>query len=410
MTEPDSPGRTVTLVLCSGAVGVLGALPPFDVPTPYWQAVDDVVAGAHARFSVDVTILRLLRATRPTATDGGPVTYLAEVDRPPRLDLAPWPTDPLAEQPRRLSYARPGGPAADLAWATAALADAGRHSLGRPTQLRTWNLSSIWRLPTDRGFAWLKVVPPFYRHEARLLSLIGPPAVPEVLATDGERMLLADVPGDDQYAATGAPLVEMVWLLAEVQRRWIGRVDDLLASGVPDRRAPATIASASWVLDRHAVELNKNDLRTLEKLVEELPRRFAAIEACGIPDALVHGDFHAGNVRGDAGRFVVLDWGDGAVGSPILDQLTFIARLGVDDRERVLAAWDAVWRDAVPGCDPSRSASLLGPVHALAGAVTYQRFLDEIEPDERPYHARDPLTCLHAAAHAARQDWHVGHR
>lgn len=410
MSEPGGPplARQVTLLLCSVPAGVLGALPPFDVATPYWQSVEEVVAGARARFSVDVTILRLLQVSRPAATDGGPVTYLAEVDRPPQLDLEPWSSDPLANHPRRLSYARPGGPAADLAWARAALHASGRRMGGRPTQLRTWNLSSIWRLPTDRGPAWLKVVPPFYRHEARLVSVIGPPVAPQVLAAEGARMLLADVPGPDRYGATGEPLVEMVRLLAGVQQRWIGGVDDLLACGVPDRRGPATIAAVSGVLERHAAELNDNELRTLGKLVDQLPQRFAAIDACGVPDTLVHGDFHPGNVRGDNGRFVVLDWGDGAVGSPILDQLTFRARLDAADRERVRTASDAVWQEMVPGCDPSRAARLLRPVHALTGAVTYQRFLDAIEPDEQPYHATDPLSCLRAAAAlAASEDWHV---
>ena len=42
--------------------------------------------------------------------------------------------------------------------------------------------------------------------------------------------------------------------------------------------------------------------------------------------------------------------------------------------------------------------ALIRPFAALLGAVGYQRFLDNIEPDEYPYHADDPRNCLLAAA------------
>jgi len=42
-------------------------------------------------------------------------------------------------------------------------------------------------------------------------------------------------------------------------------------------------------------------------------------------------------------------------------------------------------------------------VAPLLGAVTYQRFLDLIEPDEHPYHAADPPACFLDAASLAHQ-------
>src|SRR5437762_2782055 len=38
--------RTVTLVLVDCAGALLGALPPYEVPTPWWQDASDVVVGA----------------------------------------------------------------------------------------------------------------------------------------------------------------------------------------------------------------------------------------------------------------------------------------------------------------------------------------------------------------------------
>src|SRR5262249_30721728 len=129
--------------------------------------------------------------------------------------------------------------------------------------------------------------------------------------------------------------------------------------------------------------------------------RLAAIDACGVPDTLMHGDFHPGNVRGDGSGLRLLDWGDSGVGHPILDETAFGARLPDADRLLARTTWDAAWRDAVPGCDPSRAADLLAPVAALRAAVVYQRFLDAIEPSERVYHHADPVFWLSRAAELA---------
>ena len=55
------------------------------------------------------------------------------------------------------------------------------------------------------------------------------------------------------------------------------------------------------------------------------------IESCGVPDTLVHGDFHPGNVGGPADDHVILDWGDSFVGNPLIDELAFTQPLGPDD-------------------------------------------------------------------------------
>jgi aminoglycoside phosphotransferase (APT) family kinase protein len=138
----------------------------------------------------------------------------------------------------------------------------------------------------------------------------------------------------------------------------------------------------------------------LSGLLAGLPGRHSAIAACGIPDTLVHGDFHPGNVRGDDTRLVILDWGDSGVGHPLLDQAAFLERVPAQDRHLVMADWSALWRTAIPGSDPDRAADLLAPVAALRQAVLYRLFLDRIEPAERIYHYADPALWLRRAASA----------
>jgi hypothetical protein len=398
------PPRSVTLVLCTRDGDVCGALPPLEVPVPWWQEVGDVVAQARAVHGLDVTVLRLLDVRTSTPADGGPVTYLAEVADAGALatvTLKDWPGDPVAEHPLRTSYARPRGPAQDLAWADDRLREHGRERIGPAEQIRTWNLSSIWRLPTEAGPVWLKVVPPFFGHEGAMLTRIAgehPTLVPPVISVDGPRVLLADVPGGDHYDADLPMRMRMMRLLVELQVEWIDRVAELEDLGVPDWRPESLTALAQDVLTRTADALDQDTVDILDRVIADLPRRFADIGACGIPDSLVHGDFHAGNVVGTADRLALLDWGDCGIGHPLLDQTAFIERLSEADRSRVLGEWSALWGDACPGSQPDQAGALLEPVAALRQAVIYRGFLDAIEPDERIYHQADPAFWLNRAA------------
>jgi hypothetical protein len=209
-------------------------------------------------------------------------------------------------------------------WVEEALARVDLARVGAPIQVRTWNLSSLWRLPLDGKTAWLKVVPPFFVHEGRVLDRLGGGHFPVLLAHDGPRMLLAEIPGEDLYDATVPQLLEMIAILVGLQRAWATRVDELLVIGAPDWRAPALTEAIRSVVDRNATDIATHDRTLLTAFVDGLPARFAEIGDCGLPDTLVHGDFHPGNVRGDASNLVLLDWGDCGVGHPLLDQTAFL--------------------------------------------------------------------------------------
>lgn len=395
----DAPGRTVTLVLCTPHGDLLGALPPLAVERPWWPEVSDVVAAARAAYGVEVTVLRLLTERPAPPEQGGAVSYLAQVRERPDCPLQRWDgDDPTADAPRRLPWARPGGPDADLAWAGAMLADRGSPRTGPAEQIRTWNLSSLWRLPTAAGWVWLKVVPPFFAHEGALLRRLAGAPVPEVLAAVDGRILMAELPGEDQYGAPLPRLLSMVTILVELQSQWLGRSGELLALGLPDWRAQPFTDLAADAVRRNAAGLDADTVSALDGLLGALPRRWAAIADCGIPDSFVHGDFHPGNVRGGADRLVLLDWGDSGVGHPLLDDPAFTTGLSDHDRSAVRAHWQRLWRDAVPGSDPGRAARLLAPLAALRQAMIYQHFLDSIEDIERGYHVHDPVTWLRRTA------------
>ncbi len=395
------PPRVATLVLVTADGSVVGALPPFEVDTPWWQEAGPVVRGARERHGVDVTILRLLAAERSRPA-GGEVTYLAQVAAP--VSVQPW-EGVIDDHPLRLPWARPGGPARDLAWADSVLSARGMRRAGRAEQIRSWNLSSIWRLPVYGHTVWLKAVPPFFGHEGRMLERLQGGPVPPLLAHDGGRILMAEIPGEDLYTASGPLLLDMVSLLVDLQRSWIGRTDELLALGLPDWRADGLTRAIASVVERTDSELSSEDRLLLDRFVAGLGERFAAAAGCGLPDTLVHGDFYPGNTRGGESSLVLLDWGDCGVGHPLLDVAAFLDRIPAGDVAAVRAHWGRAWRSIVPDAEPERALELLLPVASARGAVIYRAFLDGIEPSEHPYHRDDPAGCLrHVAALVRAED------
>jgi hypothetical protein len=377
----NSPNRTVTLVLVDPAGEVLGSLPPLEAGTPWWQAVGEFA-------TPDRQVLRLLHADR-SAPPGGNVTYLAETSSPPP-GLADAAVS-LAPHPRRAAYAEVGGPAESLSWAFGEVAAAAAH------QVRTWNLSAIWRLDDAAGrpVAWLKQVPSFFAHEPdaiRLVTSIAPGLVPSLIATgDRGRMLLAHVEGADRYGA-GADLCETISAAFHPVQVAVARGEGDV-SAVPD---------GGIDLDRLA-QVAKPFLDRIDglgELLDGLPERLAAVAECGLPDTLMHGDLYPGNVRtDDAGRLTIMDWGDCTIGHPAFDVLRLTG--GLDDPEPVLRRWAYRWEKSLPGTRPRRSAELLRPVEALRAAVVYAGFLDAIEPSEWPYHADDVPAMLAEAVAAA---------
>jgi hypothetical protein len=374
--------RTVTLVLIDPAGEVLGSLPPFEVAAPWWQEVGEIAERA------GVQVLRLLHGERP-APPGGHVTYLAETATGTAARPVRSAEIDRTAQPHRAAYAEVGGPAATLEWAARRIGPA----IAR--QQRTWNLSAIWRLDDgDRPIAWIKQVPAFFAHEPdaiRLVAAARPGLVPPLIADDRDgRMLLAHIPGRDGYGAGAGVCDRIAEAFHPVQEHLADQAGELAAAGIPDRRR-LDLTFAGPYLPR---------IPGLAELLDDLPRRLAAIDDCGLPATLVHGDLHPGNVRvGDDDRLTVMDWGDCYLGHPALDVLRLTE--GLTDPETVLDRWAYRWEVSVPGSEPRRAAELMRPVAMVWAAETYARFLAAIEPAEHPYHAADVPEQLAAAVAVA---------
>ena len=196
-----------------------------------------------------------------------------------------------------------------------------------------------------------------------MLARLDPAVVPPLIAAEGPRVLLADVPGEDHWDGPLPVLLRVLGMLVGLQRDWVDRVHELVEVGAPDWRVGPFVPAVTDLVARTAGELDDDTVAALQALLAGLPDRFAAV-------ACVRGAGHAGARRlppgqhprrRPSGRSVLLDWGDCGIGNPLLDQAAFLSSIGEAKREPVRAAWADLWRDAVPGSRP-------GPGGRAAGA------------------------------------------
>ncbi|MER6445367.1 phosphotransferase [Streptomyces venezuelae] len=417
-------GRTVGVHLTHGGE-YFGLLGPYEVDGGWWSSVPPVIERVSEELGVPVVVLRLVHAPDDGSSGhGGHVVYHVEaLERPVGTAPCQVPSDVatlLGPAELRAGWATVDGVREALGWAEEQMAQAGRPAVGRPEQIRTWNLSGLFRYRTaDGGGAWLKAVnPAFNAREGEVIALLGsvdPTLVPALLGSDPERgrILLDHVAGQDLWAPSAAEIVAVVPRLVAAQAA-LAADGRAAAAGLRDRTLPTLVVHVNALLDRlvaeHAMSpgaggpeeqteqrLTAGELAAARALAGRLPALLEELTACGLPDTLVHGDFHPGNWRSDGSRAVIVDYADSAFGHPALDGLRPRQFVPEERWTQVAGVWARAWREQVPGSAPERALELVEPLFHLAYAVRYQEFLDHIEASERPYHETDPVSEIRRA-------------
>jgi hypothetical protein len=378
-----------------------GTAPDFEVGSQWWPDVEPVTTRLDTLLGVATTVLRLVRVDHPATGSGGRVTYHVTaaddpggvLDRAPRDDWAAI-TRP---HPLRTAWAEPDGPRELLDWAAAQLD--GRLT-GRPVQVKTWNLSCVYRLPTTDGPVWLKATSPFLRHDAGVIELVNrydDRLAPVTIASDPahQRSLMAHAPGVDCFETDTDTI-------SSVLRRWVLVQAAVTAEPAPSwlpRLAPDDLPGALSRLLTGEVSgrLAPDELEAAHRLADDLPELIADLASAGLPLTLVHGDFHPGNWRSDGVRQTIVDWADSYLGHPAHDILRLRNWVPAEQRPVAEQVWVETWRSELPGSRPELALAPMAVLVHLVNALVYQRFLDNIEPSERVYHEDDPTTELRAA-------------
>ena len=143
--------------------------------------------------------------------------------------------------------------------------------------------------PRRAARAWLKVVPPFFAHEGAILH--GPPTrngCPRCSPPTAPARCSPTSPARTSTASAATACRPMIDLLVDLQIAWVGRVDDLLALGLPDwRRDAAHRRRSPSLVERWRARLRGGrGARASTACWPACRSRWDQIESCGLPDTL----------------------------------------------------------------------------------------------------------------------------
>ena len=237
------------------------------------------------------------------------------------------------------------------------------------------------RVPTDHGPVFLKATCDHFRSEPRITDVLGrllPGRVPALLGHEPDRgwQLMEPLGGvsdeDDPTPRLAAPTAAAI---AAIQLDCAAHVEQLRAAGCPERGLESSLAAFRDVLaaSPELRLLDADQVAAARAALPEVERRLAELAAYDVPETLVHGDLHLGNVAHHDGRLAVFDWSDASVGHPFVDLATLVRSSPPDERDELVSAYLAAWREALPGADLGRVMDLADVAEKVFQAVTYER-------------------------------------
>lgn len=295
----------------------------------------------------------------------------------------------------RPAWSRPGWFARSRDWLGARLARIGIEPAGQPEVVQQWAISAVLRQPTHgHGDYYLKSV--FggpgrgFWHEPALSAGLAerhPGDVPAVTTIDADHglMLMPDMGVtviDDHPADTWD---EGLRVLARIQRAWVGRRDEVLGLGCPDRDLAVTVDQLELALHDPLVtsEVDESHLSRVRTLLPTWRSLFAEAAQWPVPLTLVHGDYHPGNagLRPDGGA-CAFDWSDGAWSQPLLDVATYLHRAG-DAKDRLWDVYLDHWSDYAPLSELRQLIPAVTVLRMLYSTVTYHGIMVNVDPDDR---------------------------
>ena len=231
---------------------------------------------------------------------------------------------------QRAPWALPGWYAQAEEWIREQVSQFGRGVIQEIKPVKNWSISCVLKVITDEGLLYFKVardLPLFVDEGAVLMCLadLYPGRVPRPIAVHKEHgwMLLEDfgaVPDDD------FPLPEQARLMqdfAHLQFDSSQKVEVLLTAGCKDRRLNVLLSQIDPLLNDEIAlgPLNHEERENLQQAAPRLRDLLTELTSLSIPNAILHGDLHAGNVIPQEDSFLYFDWTDAAISHPFFDMI-----------------------------------------------------------------------------------------
>ena len=338
-----------------------GSLPAFEVPPVFYPEVEDLVRIVREECGLDIAILRCLEGG--DANEGKPRLYSAictseDVETSPGFKWTGLDEPILDESDKvalgnitQLEVERLSSPAlvdspvpwdSPTGWHQAALnwleANLPPSRDGKPwhvSQIRSWSISSVWRVISAGTRLYFKASPRYFASEVAVTLDVAdrfPNISPSIVAAQPESgwMLMQDL-GDVTLSTidTAEMWHDTMKTIAMLQRGYLGRFSEMERMGIERRTTEAIVETlVNWIDDPAGVEIrmfgeeNEAALSRLRPSVGRIASMAGKLNELGIPPTLEHGDLDATNVFIRNGTPVLMDWSDACISHPFFTPLT----------------------------------------------------------------------------------------
>jgi hypothetical protein len=190
----------------------------------------------------------------------------------------------------------------------------------------------LLRLSTQSGPAyWIKGVGEPNAHEFTITSFLAkhcPEYLPPVVAmrSDWNAWVMEEFGSSLHNSGSLDDFKRAVYRLADLQKRLIGKSDELLAVGCTDLRIGILSSHIDEIIDyldgamRQQTSTKAQPLSTprLQEIRSILHDACAALQQLRIPDSLMHNDISPGSILGNGTDIVFTDWCEACVGNPFI--------------------------------------------------------------------------------------------
>ncbi|MGB5595627.1 MAG: phosphotransferase [Crocosphaera sp.] len=293
----------------------------------------------------------------------------------------------------RPPWARAGWFSSATQWIEEQLLELNYKQLSPVESLKSWGLSSVLRVSTTSGNIYLKEASrlPLFCDEpvvtAELANLF-PEHFPTVLSIEPQRhwMLLADF-GQPIGRNTPIKLKKDIYrLFAQIQIQSVQHLETLLSLGCLDRRLNRLEAQIDVLFkDEKALSpLKAAEIKQLQALAPQLKNLTKKLAGYHIPQTLVHGDLHLGNVALFKDNYLFFDWTDSCISHPFFDMFElFFARnqqLFLSPLRGLRDEYLSQWTVYEPMSRLREAWTLAKPLCALHHGITYYHIIACLEP------------------------------
>ena len=222
-----------------------------------------------------------------------------------------------------------------LYWIDANLPQTSNERPWRVAQIRSWSISSVFRITSGHRRLYFKVSPKYFASEVSVTQDVSnrfPDASPEIIAGNAEQgwMLMDDL-GDLTLAKADRADMwhDAMKTIARFQHGYIGLTGELADMGVEKRTVRAIIETLDeWTNYPSRAQLRlfqpeaEVQLMKLHANLDKIEAMAHELEALGIPQTLEHGDLDSTNIFVRNGVPVLMDWSDACISHPFFTPLT----------------------------------------------------------------------------------------